>query len=124
MSKSYVTMEQNLCPICGKTFDTNALLLDRHLRDKFEMKTTTGYGLCSDCDEKSKQGYLALVVCDETKSHIENNASKLEDVWRTGEIIHMKREVAFNMFNVDLEKYPDFVFIDTELATKLKELKK
>ena len=32
MEKSYVTMEQKQCPVCGKIEDTGSLLLDKRLR--------------------------------------------------------------------------------------------
>ena len=41
MNKTYVTIEQNVCPVCGKTFETGALLMDDRLQDKFEMHTLT-----------------------------------------------------------------------------------
>ena len=46
MEKSYVTLEQHVCPVCLKTFDTGNLLLDDKLRDVFKKYTVTGYGLC------------------------------------------------------------------------------
>ncbi len=122
MNKSYVTMEQKLCPICGNKQDSGALLLDRKLRDKFETKTTTGYGLCKPCQKKSDDGFIALVVCDPTKSTPEGNILKLENAYRTGEIIHIKKKVYDDLFNQPAHK--GMVFIDSELAIKLKEMVK
>lgn len=47
MSKSFVTI--TVCPICGK--DKNELLLDRRLKETFEMKTVTPEP-CDDCRKK------------------------------------------------------------------------
>ncbi len=47
MEKSYVTMA--VCPICGE--DTGALLLDKKLEERFEMRTVTPQP-CDACREK------------------------------------------------------------------------
>lgn len=123
MDKSYVTLEQKMCPICGHTKDTGSILLDTRLRPQFDMKTTTGYGLCKDCQEKKDKGYLALVVCNPEKTTVRDDTVKMEDAYRTGEIVHIKREVAKQMFNKEITKR-DFVFIDTDLKNKLQQMVK
>lgn len=42
MGKSYITMEQHQCHVCGKIFDTGALLLDTHLRKRINSKGNEG----------------------------------------------------------------------------------
>ena len=61
MEKSYVTLEQHVCPVCMKTFDTGNLLLDDILRDVFEKYTVTGYGLCEEHKKVVEDGYVILV---------------------------------------------------------------
>ena len=57
MDKSYVTLE--LCPICQK--ETGTILMDRHLRDKFEMHTINPTNPCDNCKEKYlKDGVLII----------------------------------------------------------------
>ena len=123
MEKSYVTMEQKLCPICGKNHDTGSILLDRRLKERFDMHTTTGYDLCKECSSLNGE-YLALVVCDSKKSGIspEETTLKMENAYRTGEIIRIRRTMANQIFKSDLSKM-NMVFIDEEVAQKLKELK-
>ena len=48
MEKSYVSLEQHICPVCLKTFDTGNLLFDEQLRNIFERYTVTGYELCEE----------------------------------------------------------------------------
>lgn len=48
MDKSYVTLE--ICPICQK--DTGTILLDRRLKDTFEMHTMNPTHVCDDCQKK------------------------------------------------------------------------
>ena len=99
MSKSYVTMEQHICQVCGNDFDTGALLLDKRMRDKFEMHTTTGYGLCPECQQKKDDGYIALVGVDESKSRrLTNGNLKNEDAHRTGDLVHLRASGWDNIF--------------------------
>ena len=49
-NKSYVSIEQKQCPICGTLHDVG-ILLDRRLRDSMEQSTVTGYDLCPEHKE-------------------------------------------------------------------------
>ena len=66
MDKSYVTMEQHQCPVCGKTFDTGALLSS----------------LCSDCNEKIVDGFTILIVVKDGETG--------SNPYRTGELLFHK----------------------------------
>ena len=121
MSKSYVTLEQAICPICTETKDTGALLLDRRMRDTFEMHTTTGVDICKDCREKIDDGYIALVGADEKQSVINDNKIKVEDAHRLAEYLWIKRHVAVQIFDTDFTEH-DFVYIDQEAIDKVKEI--
>ena len=82
MDKSYVTMEQHQCPACGKTFDTGALLLDTHLRDRFDRNTVTGTSLCLDCNKRIDDGFTILVVVKDGETG--------SNPYRTGELLFHK----------------------------------
>ena len=120
MDKEFVTMEKHLCPICGTEHETNAILIDKKMRKKFDRYTTTGYGLCKPCQAKKDEGYLALIVCDKDKSTIVDDLVKMENAVRTGDLMHMKRDLANDMFDKDTSER-DFIFIDTELFEGLKK---
>lgn len=124
MDKSYVTLEQNVCPICGKLFETNNILLDTRMRERFEHHTVTGWGFCPDCKASLKDGeYLALIGCDNTKSKSEPNGNiKPENAYRTGEIIWMRRVVFARIFNTQLPDDMCFVFVEPEVIQRLKEM--
>ena len=117
--KSYVTIEQNICPVCTKKHDTGAILMNKRLRNSFEQSTLTGWGLCKECEKLHSDGYLALVAIDETKS---KRPYKPDTVYRTGEIAHIRYEMAEQIFNVEysLRKYP-FIFVDSAVIAKLSE---
>ena len=57
MEKSYVSLEQHICPVCLKTFDTGNLLFDEQLRNIFERYTVTGYELCEEHKKVIEDGY-------------------------------------------------------------------
>jgi len=122
MNKSYVTLEQNVCLVCGKLFDTGSLLFDRRLRDQFEHKTTTGWSLCPSDQEKKDQGYIALIGCK--NAGIANGATlKLQDADRTGTIIHIKTDAFRKVFNIPAPER-GILFVDEEVITYLTNLAK
>lgn len=116
--KSYVTLEQHRCVICGKDFNTGALLLDKRLRARFDMHTLTGMGLCPEHQKLYDDGYVALVECDEQRSGLRPDAKTLrpEDAYRTGNIAHIRVSAWPNIFNSPVptkdDKVLPMVFID------------
>ena len=125
MEKSYVTLEQNVCVVCGQPFDTGQLLLDRRLRERFDRHTVTGWGLCPEHEKLYEDGYVALVGVDPTKSGPHKEALKPEDAYRTGEVMHMRFSVFENVFSTAVvekegRKLP-MVFVDQAVIDQLKE---
>lgn len=120
MTKSYVTLEQHVCPACGTTFDTGSLLLDRRLRDRFEMKTVTGMELCPEHQQKVDEGYVILVEIDPAKSQGYLHSKKPQDVWRTGPIVYLKREAAAQIMPTIGDN--PLAWIDADVTAKLKEM--
>lgn len=115
--KSFVTMEQQVCLVCGQLFDTGSLLVDLHLRKRFDRNTATGWGLCPEHKAKHQEGYIALVECDKAKStKISNDNISPEGAWRTGTIVHLRREVAKDLFRIsDAAIAGPMVFYEPEL---------
>jgi hypothetical protein len=114
--KSFVTMEQHQCLVCGKNYDTGALLMDMRLRDTFERVTVTDFGLCEDCDTQAKQGFIALVEIDPAKSGgpDHNKRVKPSSAYRTGNTAWLRREVAERIFpgNLMPEEDRPVVFVE------------
>jgi hypothetical protein len=98
-NKSYVGLEQHICPVCTKTHDVG-VLLDRRLKNTLERNNVTGWGLCEEHKKQADEGYRFLVGCDESKSDLNNNHIKLENAYRTGEIVSIKSIVWNKIFNV------------------------
>ncbi len=113
--KSHVSLEQKVCAVTGKTYDTDALLLDRRLKDSMEKHTVTGWGISPEAQEQIDKGFIALVGINEAKS---DKPLTPESVYRTGEIAYIKIKVAKNIFqDVDLDR--PFVFTDSEVIRYL-----
>ena len=95
MEKSFVTLEQNVCPICGKVFETDNLLMDTRIRngklmETFDKYTVTGYYICEECQKMIDEGRVALVEINEPS---DPNNLTLDNVDRTGKIGWMKRDI-------------------------------
>ena len=113
MEKSYVTLEQHVCPVCLKTFDTGNLLLDDKLRDVFEKYTVTGYGLCEEHKKVVEDGYVILV-------EVRKRPQKGQDPYRTGNAAYLKRHVAKDIFpDMDVQ---DVAFVEIGVLDKLREM--
>jgi hypothetical protein len=103
VEKSFVTLIQNLCNVCGTVFDTGELALDRRMRPKFDMHTVMGFGLCPEHEKLYKDGFIALVAVDEAKStKTPNGKIKPEDAYRLGKVAHLRAEVWDKVFNTPL----------------------
>jgi len=112
--KSYVSLEQHLCIVCGKPYDTRAVLLDRRLRESMLKYTVTGSGLCPEHQTRHDQGFIALVECDPTKSGLPPSGYRLQPgkAYRTGRIAHLKRDTWSQVFNVPIPPDLPLVFVE------------
>ena len=110
MDKSYVTMEQHRCFVCGKDFDTGAILLDQKLRPRFKRNTVTGNGVCPEHAKQIDDGYIILIGTTDERG--EN---------RTGDIIAVRENVFKNMFNVPVPE-KKIAFIEPDVVTFIKEM--
>lgn len=122
--KSYVSMEHQICVICGAEFQTNSILLDKRLKDSMEPTTVTGYGLCPEHQKLHDEGYIALIAVDEALStnKPKNNVIKgLNGIHRTGAVAHVRREVAKNIFNCALPEGP-FMYCEPEVISMLEKM--
>jgi len=127
-SKSYVTMEQYLCIVCGKPYDSGNILMDSRLKASFDMYTITDIkGMCEEHKKLYDDGYIALVEVA-NKSHT-GQTIKATEANRTGNIFHIRAEVADKMFTSEFSKgangkQTEMVFIDEELGNSLREAHK
>jgi hypothetical protein len=130
MSKSHVTLEQHVCIVCGKQHDSGNILMDMRLRtvkgqpalrETFEHKTLTGWGLCEECKVQDDAGYVALVAVDpELSAPGANGNIKPEDAHRTGEVCHVRREGVWDrLFSIPAPDGP-MCFVEPAVVEHLK----
>jgi hypothetical protein len=94
MSKSFTTIQQELCKVTEKPYDTGALLLDKRMRDKFDMHTVTGWRYSPEVIEKFEDGFVALVEIDFNKSEKDSNGQVTpSSAYRLGRIVYIKKHV-------------------------------
>lgn len=122
--KSHVSMERHLCLVCGAGYDTGAILLDRRLRASLERYTTTGWGVCPQHQRLFDDGFVALVECDPTKSGNLSSADRLkpDQAFRTGRLLHLKRDAFDRVFNVSIEPDLPCVFVEPGVIEKLEAM--
>lgn len=120
--KSHVSLEQNVCVVCGITYETGAILIDRRLRQSLERYTCTGAGLCPEHQRRYDEGFVALVECDPEKSGNPAAGALLKpaEAYRTGRIAFLKREVCAQLFNVPIGSELPYVFVEPGVIEKLR----
>lgn len=101
--KSYVSMEQHVCPVCGVAHDTGVVLLDKRLRDSMESHTITGWSLCPEHAKLFEDGYIALIGCRTAPKKGDSPG----DLDRDGRIARLRSEVWENVFDVPAPRMKD-----------------
>lgn len=121
MDKSHVSLEMKVCIVCGHKYSAG-VLIQKNLRPTLERETITGYGMCEDHEKLSKDGYLALVGIDPTKSEILPNGNvKPEGVYRTGNVAHIRRTIMHQVIDAKLPDGQEVVFVEDEVIHMLKK---
>ena len=122
--KSHVSLEQHVCLVCGKAFDTGTILLDKRLRASMEHHTKTGWGLCPEHQKLADDGFVALVECDPQRSGLSTGSARMkpDQAYRTGRLAHLKREVFSRLFNVPIEDKQACVFVEPGVIEQLQSM--
>ena len=115
--KSYVSMEQHVCPICHTPHDTGALLLDKHLEASMSRNTLTGYSLCPEHEEMALKGYTALV---EISNDDNTPLQKPDNVTPTGRFAHISAGALRHLFGI--EQPTKLLYVTIEVFDQLLEL--
>lgn len=120
MDKSHVSLEMKVCIVCGHKYSAG-VLIQKNLRPTLERETITGYGMCEDHEKLHKDGYLALVGIDPTKSEILPNGNvKPEGVYRTGNVAHIRMAIMHQVINAKIPDGQTVVFVEDEVIHLLK----
>lgn len=124
MSNNFeVGMVHDLCPCCLKKHNESIIIptrLNKKTCDGIKEADgkAVGFSICTECEELADKGYVALIGIDPAKS---NKSSKgtvtLEDIWRTGKFVWLKKDVAKDVFNWDRDE--PFILLEDEVFAKL-----
>lgn len=122
--KSHVSLEQHVCLVCGKAFDTGTILLDKRLRASMERHTKTGWGLCPEHQKLSDDGFVALVECDPQRSGSSAGSARMnpDQAYRTGRLAHVRRTVFAQVFNVSIDDKQTCVFVELGVIDQLQSM--
>lgn len=120
MEKSHVSLEQKMCIVTGKPFDSGALLMDRRMKNSLEKHTITGWGISPEVQDKIDEGFIVLVEIDPDKSeNLPNGNISPEGAYRLGRTAYLKESVFKTLYpkgNTDKTKV---MFVDTEFIDYL-----
>jgi hypothetical protein len=119
--KSHVSLEQKVCVVCGITYDTGSILLDKRLRQSLDRHTCTGTGLCPEHQRLYDEGFVALIECDPEKSGNPAVGTLLKpaQAYRTGRVAYLRRETLDRVFNIPIQAELPYVFVEPGVIDKL-----
>jgi hypothetical protein len=122
--KSHVSLEQHLCLVCGKVFDTGSILLDKRLQASLQRHTVTGWGLCNEHQKLFDAGFVALIECDPQRSGSPGRADRMkpDDAYRTGRLAHVRRTVFAQVFNMPIDDRQACVFVEPGVIDQLQRM--
>lgn len=112
--KSHVGMGFKLCPVCGVKHD-EMVLLDKQLKNSLERDNFMSFELCPEHDAMKKE-FVALVEISNSNTGMN---LKPADAIRTGQIAHVKREVAPTIFNVAFPEDLNMVYVEVGVISQL-----
>jgi len=100
--KSYVGLDVKICIVCGQEYDAG-ILLDRRLCKTLNHRNITGLGMCEEHQKMIDEGFVHFVEARPPKNPTKTvDVVDAKDADRTGRVFHLKREVAQEIFNVDI----------------------
>lgn len=101
----FIAIEQYRCKACGNVYDARSILLDKKLQKILKNRMITKDGVCEECRKKMDDGYIALIEINSKKSVLAEGTrvTRPENVYRTGRIAWIKKQVANELFNESIE---------------------
>lgn len=122
--KSHVSLEQHVCPACGRAFDTGTVLLDTRLRQSMDARTVTGYALCPEHQKLVNDGYFILIEVDPSKSGFPGPDGILhtDKAYRTGTMAYIRRVVAQQLFDVPFPETSHFAYTEPRVMAGIQKL--
>lgn len=118
--KSHAGFEQKSCIVCGRTYETGALLLDTRMKQSLKKYNITGVGMCDEDQQRFDDGYTALVeINNETEDDVKT--IKPEDAYRTGKIAHLRNKPFVEVFSKEPPK-GGIVYVQEGVLEELRKM--
>ena len=121
MEKSHVGLGTYVCPVCGVKHG-EVVLLDKRLKNTLTRDEHMGLVLCPEHQKLHDDKYIALVGVEVPETMEHATYAKIDELPRTGKLVHVRREAWGNIFN-DNTPLPDqpLVFVPDNLIEELME---
>jgi len=87
-----------------------------------EYQTITGWGLCPEHQKLSDAGFVTLVECDPQRSGSQAGRIKPEQAYRTSRLVHLRRAVFAQVFNVPIADDQPCVFVEPGVIERLQAM--
>ena len=122
---NHVGMGFEQCPICLKHHTETVLLATKYTRGRngtmeplrrVPARACTGHSLCPE-HEAMRTEYLALVEA----TGAPGETLKPEDATLTGNVCHIRRTVAKEIFNIPVSAHP-FVYVEVGVIDRLQSM--
>ena len=114
---SYVALAKSCCLACGTTFDNGTPLINTKFQPIKQDQEVVSWAFCPEHKTIIDEGYIALVGVDPSKSEAPMTPAT---VYRTGDLLFIREEVAKAVFNVPING--PMVYVDAEVIPTLRAM--
>ncbi|MBM0105781.1 hypothetical protein JM946_13655 [Steroidobacter sp. S1-65] len=119
-NKIYLPLERGACVVCGQSFEAGTLVVER---DLIAGRSVAGWELCATDARMHRQGFVALVECDLDMSvHRSGDPLPLQEVQRTGPVMHLTRETFVSIFKTDTRPALPCAYVPRGTLQKVAEI--
>lgn len=108
-----------LCPICCAKTDEQIVLnqkLTKEAAEQVKEMHSKAIGFsepCSECQTQIDNDFIAVIGINPNKSNPEKGYVKLENIYRTGQLLWIKHHIAKSIFNWNRPE--PFIFVENEI---------
>ena len=118
--ESYVSIERGVCVVCGQSFESGALILEKHLGMD---SCVVGWELCPSDAQMHRLGFVAVVECDLEPTMKTSGATiSPNDVHRTGGVLHLTRASFADIFKTEARPTLPCAYVPQGTLQKLQSL--
>jgi hypothetical protein len=113
----------SICIVCGKS-KGGSVRKHRKIREIFEMRVPGNWEMCDEHKKLHQEGFIALVEAIQP-SHTLQESGKITsggDPHRTGKIVHVRYELAEQLFATAIDRSLPMVFCLPDVSERFKDM--